>query len=180
MKCEKLKKYLPLYYDRALSEKLISEIDLHYLDCETCKAEIHQYIALQQLAQQAQTAQVEPPEADRFLLELQDKMSADRMVSTLTRGLKYGLAATCIIIVIGLLLLYAASKKLPPQPPQIATEEPEQIALQPQQPENLAAYMTRMANEADYEAIPNPSTPGAVAITYATDRPDIKIVWIYQ
>ena len=192
MNCKKVKKYLPLYYDRALPDELINQIDLHYAGCDRCKTEIHEYIGLQQLAEQARNATGPTPDTARFIERLQEKLGHEHRRLVHARYWNYATAA-CIIIVFAILFFGRNGSKPHSEPLQIASEtvapiavpEPEQVEtaveVQPEEEqEDLAAYMTRMANKADYQAIPNPSTPGSAVVTYATDDPNIKIVWIYN
>ena len=187
MNCKKVKKYLPLYYDRALPDQMLKQIDLHYAGCDKCKAEIHEYIGLQQLAEQARNAAGPTPDTAEFIERLQEKLGREHRRLVHARTWNYA-AAACIIIAAAILFFGRDSSK--PEPVQIASETvvpvavpaPAEIetAVEVQPEEDVAAYMTRMANLADYQAIPNPSTPGAAAVTYATDDPNIKIVWIYN
>lgn len=192
MNCKKVKKYLPLYYDRAIPDKLIKQIDLHCAGCDKCKTEIQQYIGLQQMVQQSRNAAGPTLDTAEFIERLQEKLGEEHPRLVHARMWNYATAA-CIIIVAAILLFGRNNSKPKTEPLQIAKETVAPIAVpvteeietaveaQPEeQPEDLAEYMTRMANLADYEAIPNPSTPGATAVTFATDHPDIKIVWIYN
>ena len=186
MNCKQIKKRLPLYHDRILPEKLIKTIDAHCAECADCGRELQQYGVLIKVTAGASEFPKNIPVPREFLAELKTRTPEASSRSAFSRNAWKYAAAACALIIIGLFLLSDTPRRTPLEELEMAKldvidQEMERIPPVPvDEEEDLAAYMTRMAALADYDPISNLSDTNAVAVTYATDDPKIKIVWIYR